>query len=219
MREHGGACAWPRRGTPGEPLSGVEPGGTQKSLMAKLKKTLVAAIACSAMAFAAPAFAQTGGAGGATGAGAAPGAGAPGATPGTGLGSTGMNTGGLPGSIDGTNSTLSNNSGRSGTALGGSGLGRSRVNHTSRANSRTGASLTANDILSSQMRFLCSQLEARNSRVVISGPAGTTSVAAAETANRGGAPVTGTPANSIGHSLCQRYTATAHRVSHSEIPG
>lgn len=192
--------------------------------MAKLKKTLVAAIACSAMAFAASAFAQTGGAGGATGAGAAAGGRAPGATSGTGLGSTGLNTGGLPGSIDGTNSTLSNNSGRSGTigsgtALGGSGLGRSRVNDTSRANSKTGASLTANDILSSQMRLLCSQLLARNSRVVTSGPAGTTSVAAAETANRGGAPVAGTPANSIGHSLCQRYTATAHRVSHSEIPG
>lgn len=244
--------------------------------MAKLKKLLVAAVACGGIAFAGSQAEGAAGAAGAAGAGAAGAAGTAGAIAGIAggagtagsIGGIGTPAGGSLGSIGanfGINSIQSNSaissasnsvatggvgaSGNSGfntagaansstggtagangigagTALGGNGIGISSTRiptHKTAGNRET--RVTASDVLSSEIQFLCSNLiRAGLARTGTSGPAGTTSVASAQAASRGGAPITGTPAaRSIpagagasapeGHSICHREYASAQHVT------
>jgi len=89
-----------------------------------------------------------------------------------------------------------------------------------------GIRVIANEVLSSEIQHLCSNMMRTMQSLGTTGPAGTTSVAAAQAARLGGAPITGMPAaQSIpaggtprgGHSICHRDYATANNVTHHAV--
>lgn len=197
--------------------------------MAMLKKTLVAAVACGAIAFAASAYAQTGAAGPAGSVGAAtPGmAGGVGTPTGPALGNTGTNTGGLAGT-NGMNSTANNGlPGTSSNTLANNSPGRNGIgttsnnvatNNTMGANGiGSGTAPGANGIGSNNMTTTMggtrlAQNQTANSPGT-SGPAGTTA-GAAPVAGAGALPAGGTALG--GNGIRHRVVAT-HQITHHVV--
>jgi hypothetical protein len=146
------------------------------------------------------------------------------ATSGVGTGgNSGSNTSGAANSASAGGTAGANGLG-AGTALGGNGIGVSPTRtRTHQAAGTRVTRVTASDVLSSEIQYLCSNLiRAGLARTGTSGPAGTTSIASAQAAGRGGAAITGTPAaRSIpagaraleGHSICHREYAMAQHVT------
>lgn len=220
---------------------------SESAVVAKLNKTLLAAVTCTSILFAGLAFAQAAGTGGAAGAGAAGAGGTAGAAAGAvgGAGTAGATAGSIGGAgtaggtgTTGTNGGRTSNAGvsansssasgpaggngiGSATALGGNGI----VRTTNRTRNKAGTRVTANDVLSSEIQLLCSNMLRATQGLGTSGPAGTTSVAAAEAARLGGAPITGMPAAKStsggtargGHSICHRDYAMARNVTHHAV--
>lgn len=174
--------------------------------MAMLRKTLVAAVACGAIAFAASAFAQTGAAGSAGSVGAAGATGTANAAPGsigagTGLGAPG--TSGPGGTTSGMNSTLNIGPGTRPNPIPNTSVARNGIGTSNNTNANmTGNQLAQNNLGTSR-------------------PAGTTPAAA----NPGGGPITAAgalPAGGGGAALGgsgirHRHVAVVHHITHHAI--